>query len=441
MSLGAARTRFVSYIGVKPRVRVGAAGAAIERRRALAAHDPLDAPVLIESGRSVARRARADVVVTRLRAHRDGPEPPHARRNAVPDGAPRSTHRDETAMPARGNMDRPRVGIVGASGYSGIVATRLLLAHPHAELAFCTSDKWTDDLVGARVGMPDVSRLRFVANGRALDMADGCRVVLLATSAEVSLELAPRLRAKGVSVIDLSGAFRLRDAAAYPRWYGFEHHAPSELATAHYGLPELFGPPPNQGLVANPGCYPTATILALAPLLRAGLIDPRGLVVDAKSGVTGAGRQAKEAYSFTEVADDFRAYKLLSHQHTPEIAQACGVPSLTFTAHLLPVRRGILATCYARPRGSREQLVAALKAAYEGAPFVELAAPEDVTLASVVGTNVCRIGVAANDEVVVVLAAIDNLVKGAAGQAVQNLNLMLGWDERTALAGLPRSAP
>jgi N-acetyl-gamma-glutamyl-phosphate reductase len=347
-------------------------------------------------------------------------------------------------MPTAGNMDRPRVGIVGASGYSGMVATRLLLSHPYVDLAFCTSDKWTGELVGARVGVPDASHLKFVANGRALEVSEGCRLVLLATSAEVSLELAPKLRAQGVSVIDLSGAFRLRDAATYPKWYAFEHHAPEQLAIAHYGLPELFGPPPSEGLVANPGCYPTATILALAPLLRAGLVEPRGLVVDAKSGVTGAGRQAKEIYSFTEVADDFRAYKLLSHQHTPEIAQACGVPSLTFTAHLLPVRRGILATCYARPRAgraAREQLVAALRAAYESAPFVELAAPEDVTLASVVGTNMCRIGVAANDDVVLVVAAIDNLIKGAAGQAVQNMNLMLGFDQRIALSGLPRSSP
>lgn len=338
-------------------------------------------------------------------------------------------------------MDRPRVGIVGASGYSGMVAARLLLSHPHVDLAFCTSDKWTGDEVGRRVGAPDPLHLKFVANGRAMEVSEGCRVVFLATSAEVSLDLAPRLRARGVSVIDLSGAFRLRDVASYPKWYAFEHHAPELLEQAHYGMPELFGPPPSEGLVANPGCYPTATVLALAPLLRAGLIDPSGIIVDAKSGVTGAGRQAKEAYSFSEVEGDFRAYKLLSHQHTPEIAQACAVTSLTFTAHLLPVRRGILVTSYAKPRAGKEQLVAALRAAYERAPFVEITAPEEVTLASVVGTNMCRIGVAANDDVVLVVSAIDNLVKGAAGQAVQNMNLMLGYDERIALAGLPRSSP
>jgi N-acetyl-gamma-glutamyl-phosphate reductase len=289
--------------------------------------------------------------------------------------------------------------------------------------------------------MPDPLRRTFVANARAVEAADGCSVVLLATSAEVSLELAPKFRARGISVIDLSGAFRLRDATQYPRWYKFEHHLPEHLAASHYGLPELFGAPPREGLVANPGCYATATILALAPLLKAGLIESSGIIVDAKSGVTGAGRQSKEAYSFSEVEGDFRAYKILSHQHTPEIAQAINVRSLTFTAHLLPVRRGILATCYAKPRGSAEQIEAALRDAYARAPFVEVTAPEEVSLSSVVGTNMCRIGVAAEDDVVLVVAAIDNLVKGAAGQAVQNLNLMLGLDERIALAGLHRSAP
>jgi N-acetyl-gamma-glutamyl-phosphate reductase len=330
-----------------------------------------------------------------------------------------------------------RVGIVGASGYSGMVAARLLLRHPYVDLAFCTSDKWTGDRVGARVGIPDSSHLQFIANGRAVEASDGCDVVMLATSAEVSLELAPKLRAKGKAVIDFSGAFRLRDLSLYQRWYGFEH---TLTTNAHYGMPELFGAPPRDALVANPGCYATAAILALAPLVRAGLIEPSGIIIDAKSGVTGAGRQAKEPYSFAELDGDFRAYRLLAHQHTPEIAQALSIPSLTFTAHLLPVRRGILATCYARPR-AKTGFVEALRDAYARAPFVEIAPAEEVTLASVVGTNMCRIGVVANDEVVLILSAIDNLVKGAAGQAVQNLNLMLGLDERLGLSDLSRSSP
>lgn len=333
-----------------------------------------------------------------------------------------------------------RVGIVGASGYSGMVAARLLLNHPYVDLAFCTSDKWTGDRVGARVGVADSSHLEFVANGRAIEASKGCDVVMLATSAEVSLDLAPGLRDRGLSVIDFSGGFRLRDIASFQRWYGFEHSAHALNGASHYGLPELFGAPPRDALVANPGCYATATILALAPLLRAGLVDPSGIIVDAKSGVTGAGRQAKEPYSFAELDGDLRAYRLLSHQHTPEIAQALSIPSLTFTAHLLPVRRGILATCYARPK-KKAGFVEALRDFYARAPFVEITAPEEVTLASVVGTNMCRLGVVADDDVVIVLAAIDNLVKGAAGQAVQNLNLMLGIDERTALGALARSAP
>ncbi len=333
---------------------------------------------------------------------------------------------------------KTRVGIVGASGYSGMVLTRILCAHGDVELAFCTSDKWSGDRVADRIGAR--TALTFEPNARAVAAAADVELVFLATSAEVSLGLAPPLHASGKKVIDLSGAFRLRDAAAYPRWYGFTHEAPALLAGASYGLPELFGAP-TSALVANPGCYPTATLLALAPLLRAGLVEPTGLVVDAKSGVTGAGRQAKEAYSFCEVEDDFRAYKILSHQHTPEIAQALAVPSLTFTAHLLPVRRGILATCYARPRGSAESLRACLEAAYEKAPFVRVVAPEAVTLAGVVGTNECHVGVAADGDVAVVVSAIDNLIKGAAGQAVQNMNLLLGLSESRGLGDLPRSSP
>lgn len=337
---------------------------------------------------------------------------------------------------------KTRVGIVGASGYSGMVAARILAHHPGFELAFCTSDKWNGDRVGERVGAP-LGELRFVANHEALAAAEGVEHVLLAASAEVSHELSPKLLARGHAVIDFSGAFRLRDVASYPRWYGFEHKEHAHLASSHYGIPELFGAPPAKGLVANPGCYPTSAILALAPLLRANLIEREGLVVDAKSGVTGAGRQAKEAYSFAEVDGDFRAYRILKHQHTPEIAQALGVPSLTFTAHLLPVRRGILSTCYARPRGkvTAAQLKDALVAAYQRSYFVRVVEPEAVTLAGVVGTNECHLGVAADGDVVIVVSAIDNLVKGAAGQAIQNLNLRLGLDEKLGLDTLQRSSP
>ncbi len=343
----------------------------------------------------------------------------------------------------------PKVGVVGATGYSGALAARLLHAHPGFTLGFCTSDAAAGERVSDRFGF--ASDLRFIPNGEAARGAGGVDAVLLATPAQASADLAPGLLEAGKVVVDLSGAFRLGDAALYPTWYGFSHPCPALLERAFYGLPELFGPPrrapDGSALVANPGCYPTATLLALAPLLRAGLIERQGIVVDAKSGVTGAGRQAKEEYSFAEVDEDIRAYKLLAHQHTPEIArflaQAASAPGdvvqPTFVPHLLPVRRGILATCYARPRlGTTTVAVReCLAAAYGASAFVKVADPERITLGAVVGTNEARVGVVTNGDVVVALGSIDNLLKGAAGQAVQNLNLLFGLDERLGLAQLP----
>jgi len=291
--------------------------------------------------------------------------------------------------------------------------------------------------------------LRYVPNGAALEQAGTCDAVLLATAADVSMRLAPAFAEAGKQVVDLSGAFRL-DAASYPRWYGLEHTAAAWLDRAHYGLPEVCGAPPRGVIVSNPGCYPTAALLALAPLLREGLVEGTGVVVDAKSGVTGAGRQSGESFSFAEYADDVRAYKLLSHQHAPEIVRALsrlrpGAPpvKLTFTAHYLPVKRGLFATCYARPRpgATAERVAACLADAYARTPFVRAMAPADVTLKRVVGTNLCHVGATADDDVVLAVGAIDNLLKGAAGQAVQNLNLMNGLDERAGLADLPPASP
>ncbi|MCC6649205.1 MAG: N-acetyl-gamma-glutamyl-phosphate reductase [Polyangiaceae bacterium] len=334
------------------------------------------------------------------------------------------------------------VGVVGASGYSGAVLVSLLARHPGARLVFATSDKRAGERVSDVTGA-DTGELRFSPNGSALELAAGCDVALLATSAEVSLDLAPRLLAANKRVVDLSGAFRLRDAAEYPRWYRLEHRHPELLAEAHYGCFEIAGPPPaGARLVANPGCYPTAALLSVAPLLSAGLAEPRGVVVDAKSGVTGAGRQAKEEYSLAEAAGDLRAYKLLSHQHTPEIEQRAGA-KITFTAHLLPIRRGILTTSYLRPRGgaTTDAVMGALERAYEGSPFVRVMPPERVRITGVAGTNQAHVGAVADADVVVVTCAIDNLVKGAAGQAVENLNLLLGLPRETGLLGLPRFAP
>jgi N-acetyl-gamma-glutamyl-phosphate reductase len=344
-------------------------------------------------------------------------------------------------------MDRLRIGIVGASGYSGAVATRIASAHPNLALAFATSDKLAGKSVATELGAFVPADVHFVANGAALDHVDACDAVLLATSAEVSLRLAPAFADRGKQVIDLSGAFRL-DGPSYPRWYGFAHDAPAWLDRAHYGLPELFGSPPKGALVANPGCYPTAALLALGPLLREGLVLPTGIVIDAKSGVSGAGRQSGEAYSFMEVGDDLRAYKVLEHQHTPEITRALercagGPTQLTFTAHLLPIKRGLLATCYARPRdgATATRVASCLAAAYADARFVRAVPPGEVMLKRVVGTNAAYVGATANQDVVVAIGAIDNLLKGAAGQAIQNLNRMNGWDEDLGLRHLDRASP
>src|SRR5262249_53177885 len=260
------------------------------------------------------------------------------------------------------------------------------------------------------------------------------------------LELAPALVERGVGVIDLSGACRLVDPTAYPRHYGFEHPSPALLPLATYGLPELGDRAAiaRSRLVANPGCYPTAAALALVPLLRAGLLAEESIVVDAASGVSGAGRQATEAYSFCEVADDVRPYKVLRHQHTPEIAQSlargAGKPvRLTFTPHLLPLRRGTLSPASARlaPGITAGAPAEALRAAYRDEPLVEvLDTPEQVSIARTVGTARGAVSVSTSDSGfdpgrVVVVSSIDNLLKGAASQAVQNLNLMLGLAERT----------
>jgi N-acetyl-gamma-glutamyl-phosphate reductase len=220
-------------------------------------------------------------------------------------------------------MESVRVGVVGATGYSGAIAARLIATHPNFELAFCTSDQRAGEPVTRWLGVPTPKGLTYAPNAEAAALAPTVDAVILATSAEVSAKLAPPAFEANRVVIDLSGAFRLH-AEDYPKWYGFTHPRPDLLPRAHYGLPELFGVPTlarGEGLlVANPGCYATAAMLAIAPLVRAGLIAPRGIIVDGKSGVSGAGRRATEEYSFVEIAEDVRAYRLLAHQHTPEIA-------------------------------------------------------------------------------------------------------------------------
>lgn len=343
-------------------------------------------------------------------------------------------------------MHKSLIGMVGASGYAGMELTRILSGHAGVSVRFATSDRWVGATVGQHVQVGgELAALKYVAQKDALELSKGCAAVLLATPAEASLELAPKLLAQGVKVVDLSGAFRLRNAESYGTWYGFSHHAPELLGSAVYGLTELFrGRVCEAKLVANPGCYPTAATLPLAPLLRAGLVETQMLVINAASGVTGAGRKATEDFSFSELDGDFRAYRVLRHQHTPEIRQTLeelgrAFAPVTFTPHLLPVKRGILCTTHAflTPGTTEKHVRDALAAAYADEPFVELAANADaVSLKRVVGTNRCQIGLATDGGRLVLVSAIDNLLKGAAGQAVQNLNLLLGLDETEGLQTL-----
>lgn len=327
-------------------------------------------------------------------------------------------------------------GIIGASGYSGMELTGLLLRHAGVKLAFVTSDRW----VGKRVAQctPFTSELAYVSNEQGLVAAKGTSVVFLATPAETSLELAPKLRGLGVRVVDLAGAFRLQDLTKYPAFYKFEHTHPALLKEAVYGMPELFREKVRGAqFVSNPGCYATAAALSVAPLLRAALIERDSVVISAASGVSGAGRKATEEYGFMEIDSDFRAYRTLKHQHVPEIEQTLGLERLVFTPHLLPMKRGILSTAVARLKKgvTQAQVNEAFSAAYGKEPLVKLLAGADaVRIADVVKTPWCLVGATCDDRDVVSVSAIDNLLKGAASQAVQNMNLMFGLDETMGLS-------
>jgi N-acetyl-gamma-glutamyl-phosphate reductase len=334
------------------------------------------------------------------------------------------------------------IAIVGASGYSGLELTRIAARHPHLRVAALFSDRWNGEPVGGRVSVDGkTASLRYLPLSEAGDAK--AQVAFLATPAEASLALAPKLLARGLKVVDLSGAFRLEDPAAYPLWYGFEHTATDLLATARYGLPELARASlAGATLVTNPGCYATAIALVLAPILKAGLASPAGIAVSAMSGVSGAGRKASDDFSFCEIDEDLRAYRIGRHQHTPEIEQtvaryAGACESLCFVPHLVPMRRGILATCLLRPAkgATHEDAEGALRKAYEGERFVKVFAADRVSVKDVARTNRAHVGVTfdARAGVLVAISAIDNLVKGAAGQAVQALNAAMEWDEAKGL--------
>lgn len=329
--------------------------------------------------------------------------------------------------------------IFGASGYSGLELLNLLAAHPGVKVVGASSDKYAGEPVRRRV--PNFPGALAFQPHEVVEALDGA-FAFLATPAKTSLALAPRLLARGLRVIDLSGAFRLEDQAAYPTWYGFTHDAAPALAEAVCGLPELDAASAPGRLVANPGCYATAAILAVAPFLGAGLVAPGApIFLDGKSGTTGAGRTLEEGLLHAEVDANLRPYRLLQHQHTPEIEQAltqvAGRPiAVSFSAHLIPMRRGLLVSAYlpAAPGTTEEKVQVALQTAYRAHPFVRISErpPETGTLT---GSNFVELHARYDQRVqaILVFSAIDNLVKGAAGQAVQNLNRMLGLPETTGL--------
>ena len=336
------------------------------------------------------------------------------------------------------------VGILGASGYMGAELLRLCASHPRLDVRLATGDSQAGTRVAElyphlAAACGDLAFAKYEA-----DACDGLDLVFLALPHGASQDVVPELDGRVGAVVDLAADFRLRDPGLYPAWYGDEHRHPELLAGFAYGLPELFRPDIAAATrVAAPGCYVTAATLALAPLLRAGLVEPSGIVVDAASGVSGAGRGPKPTTSFGTVDENFTAYGLLTHRHTPEIEQALSAASgaevqVLFTPHLAPMNRGILATCYARPATAgltTEDVLGAVRAAWAGEPFVVALDGSPETKATL-GSNAVHVTARADARTgwVVAIAALDNLVKGGSGQGVQCANIFLGLPEGTGLA-------
>ncbi|MCU0970664.1 MAG: N-acetyl-gamma-glutamyl-phosphate reductase [Gammaproteobacteria bacterium] len=333
-----------------------------------------------------------------------------------------------------------RIGIVGGTGYTGVELLRLLVGHPDAvtsrgEAGTAVSDMFPS--LRGRVTLsftePDIERL------------SGCDLVFFATPNGTAMNMAPALLRAGARVIDLAADYRLQDRAEWEQWYGMTHASPDLIGEAVYGLPEIArGRIAGARLVANPGCYPTAVLLGLLPLLEAGVVDTEGLIADAKSGVSGAGRKASVPALMAECGESFKAYSVSGHRHLPEIRQglawAAGkAVGLTFVPHLLPMIRGIHATLYARLEDGAADLQSIYEERYRAEPFVDVMPPgSHPDTRSVRGVNHCRIAVhrPQGGDTVVALSVIDNLTKGAAGQAIHNMNLMFGLPETRGLEGV-----
>ena len=343
-----------------------------------------------------------------------------------------------------------KTAIIGASGYTGFELMKLLLAHPEADLLAVTSRQYKGQAVADI--FPSLTGITDLVFSDTDDLASSgtneAELVFTALPHGTSQAVVAKCVTGGQKVIDLSADFRLKEADAYKTWYGADHQAPALLKTAVYGLPELHRDDIRGAtLVANPGCYPTCAILGLAPLLKAGLIKGESVIIDAKSGVSGAGRGLNLATSYVEVNEGFKAYNVGVHRHTPEIEQelalcAAGATTVTFTPRLLPLNRGMVATIYATLTGeyATESLLAAFSDFYRDEPFVRVMDADTYpNLNQVRNSNYCDIGCKADSRTgrVVVVSALDNLIKGASGQAVQNMNLIYDLPETTGLTRSP----
>ena len=329
------------------------------------------------------------------------------------------------------------VGIIGASGYTGVELLRLCASHPDLEVVYATGDTQAGTLACQLYPSLAVAYPNLVFSEYSPESVRGLDLVFLGLPHEASMEIVPQISTHVGVIVDLSAAFRLKDPSLYPTWYGFDHTQTKLLEDAVYGLPEIYrNELVGAKLIATPGCYVTAASLALTPLVRAGVIDPQGVIVDAASGVSGAGRALKHTSLFSTVDEDFTAYGLLDHRHTPEIEQVTGAQVL-FTPHLAPMNRGILATCYARPKGNAPttaSLLARRATAYANEPFVVLR-PSSPSTKATLGSNAVHITARFDDRTgyVMVIAALDNLTKGASGGAMQAANVALGLEETKGL--------
>lgn len=334
-----------------------------------------------------------------------------------------------------------KVGVVGGTGYTGVELLRLLATHPAVTLHAVTSRSEAGQSVAERYGnLRGVVDLAFCEP--ELDLLTECDLVFFATPNGIAMQSAPELLAAGTKIIDLAADFRLDDPVVWEQWYGQPHACPELLDQAVYGMPEIYREQIRTAtLVANPGCYPTAVTLGLLPLVEQGVVELQRVIADCKSGVSGAGRSGQVGLLMGEVGESFKAYAVAGHRHLPEISQTLAAVGqtevqLTFVPHLVPMIRGIHATLYAPLSGTVTDLQACFAERYADEPFVQLLPPGTYPeTRHVRGANHCHISVVQPDPAgpVVVLSVIDNLVKGAAGQAVHNMNLMLGLDDQTGL--------